>query len=67
MDVSDRSLQVLLTQQAKILTTLLLFIRIFAFAGFVRGLSACTVCRRLKTSFNVLYKKKPNQFAYNME
>jgi len=38
MDVSDRSLQVLLTQQAKILTTLLLFVRIFAFAGFVRGL-----------------------------
>ena len=40
MDVSDRSLQVLLTQQAKILTTLLLFVRIFAFAGFVRGLHA---------------------------
>ena len=65
MDVSDRRLQVLLTQQeyrripsnppvrattlrvrplfltqqAKILTTLLLFVRIFAFADFVRGLT----------------------------
>jgi len=64
MDVSDRSLQVLLTQQeyrripsnppvrattlrdrplfliqqAKILTSFLPFVRIFAFAGFVRGL-----------------------------
>ena len=38
MDVSDRWLQVLLTQQAKILTTLLLFVRFFAFAEFVRGL-----------------------------
>ena len=65
MDVSDRSLQVLLTQQeyrripsnppvrattlrdrplfliqqAKILTSFLPFVRIFAFAGFVRGLN----------------------------
>ncbi|MBE5767401.1 MAG: hypothetical protein E7335_09595 [Clostridiales bacterium] len=38
MDVSDRSLQVLLTQQTKILTTFLSFVRIFAFAGFGRGL-----------------------------
>jgi len=68
MDVSDRSLQVLLTQQeyrripsnppvrattlrdrplfliqqAKILTSFLPFVRIFAFAGFVRGLTERT-------------------------
>ena len=38
IDVSDRSLQAQLTQQTKILTTFLLFVRIFVFAGFVRGL-----------------------------
>ena len=38
IDVSDCSLQAQLTQQTKILTTFLLFVRIFVFAGFVRGL-----------------------------
>ena len=54
MDVSDRSLQVLLTQQAKILTSFLPFVRIFAFAGFVRGLKRrihCGVFSVLSTGF----------------
>ena len=40
IDVSNRSLQVHLTQQAKIPSNFPLFEGIFAFAGFVSGLNA---------------------------
>jgi len=51
MDVSDRNLQPMLTQQAKIPSSSLSFEGIFAFAGFVSGLSrlpvqAAFVCPR---------------------
>ena len=38
MDVSDRRLQVQLTQEAKIVTGFFFFRAIFAFAGFVSAL-----------------------------
>ena len=40
MDVSDRRLQVQLTQEAKIASDFSLFRAIFAFAGFVSALKA---------------------------
>ena len=42
MDVSDRRLQVQLTQQAKTPSNFSLFEGIFAFAGFVSGLKLCS-------------------------
>ena len=45
IDVSNRSLQVHLTQQAKIPSNFLLFEGIFAFAGFVSGLWSLTFVR----------------------
>jgi len=63
IDVSNRRLQVQLTQQAKISPTLFLFGGIFAFAGFVSGLRAGgkTAGPALVISVSAWYdKRKPS-------
>lgn len=57
MGVSDRRLQVFLTQEAKNPTSFLLFVGFFAFAGFINGL------RRFPRMGNRLFASaKPKSF-----